>query len=176
MTDICLLVEGAYPYVSGGVSSWLHALVTNLPNLTFAIVHIGVRPDPQRKALYRLPDNVIEYREVFINDANRLNKHKVTKPKPSAWQEFYALHEAVVVGKPYDANSFLPMLRQPGFAGLTASDLFQTRESWELLVKLYELHAAGSPLWISFGHFVSRTCRSSRYLKLPCLKRTFTMR
>ena len=143
MADICLLVEGAYPYVSGGVSSWLHALVTNLPNLTFAIVHIGVRPDPQRKALYRLPENVIEYREVFINDATRVSKHKVTKPKPSAWHEFHALHEAVAVGKPYDANYFLPMLRQPGFAGLTASDLFHARESWELLVKLYELHAAG---------------------------------
>ena len=29
--DVCLVVEGTYPYVAGGVSSWLHALITNLP-------------------------------------------------------------------------------------------------------------------------------------------------
>ncbi|MEO7022602.1 MAG: DUF3492 domain-containing protein, partial [Ktedonobacteraceae bacterium] len=38
MIDICLLVEGAYPYVTGGVSNWLHELVSNLPSLTFSVV------------------------------------------------------------------------------------------------------------------------------------------
>src|SRR5260370_32059207 len=76
VADICLLVEGAYPYVTGGVSSWLHQLVSNLPNLTFAIIHIGARPDPQRKMLYRLPQNVIEFREIFLHDLTRIKKLK----------------------------------------------------------------------------------------------------
>src|SRR6266550_1558171 len=143
MADICLIVEGAYPYVTGGVSSWIQSLVTNLPDVTFAIMYIGSIPDPQRKIVYKMPGNVIEFREVFISDINRVRKHKRTTYATSAWHEFYALHEAIAMGKPYDAHRLLPILRQSGFAGLTASDLFHARESWELLVKLYELHAAG---------------------------------
>ena len=70
--DVCLIVEGAYPYVTGGVSSWIQSLITNLPHVTFAIMYIGARHDSQRKALYRLPKNVVELREVFINDMTLL--------------------------------------------------------------------------------------------------------
>ena len=49
MNDVCLIVEGAYPFISGGVSSWLHALIRNLPDVTFALVHISDKPDPDRK-------------------------------------------------------------------------------------------------------------------------------
>ena len=53
MADICLIVEGAYPYVMGGVSSWIQSLVTNLPSVTFAIMYIGSIPDPQRAAPHK---------------------------------------------------------------------------------------------------------------------------
>ena len=141
MADICLIVEGAYPYVTGGVSSWIQSLVTNLPNVTFAIMYIGSIPDPQRKIAYKMPRNVIEFSEVFLSDINRVRKHKRTKYAASAWHEFYALHEAIAVGKPYDAHRLLPILRRSGFAGLSALDLFHARESWELVVKLYEMYA-----------------------------------
>ena len=32
---ICMLVEGAYPYVVGGVSSWLQMLMEGLPEYEF---------------------------------------------------------------------------------------------------------------------------------------------
>lgn len=38
--DICLVVEGAYPYVVGGVSGWLQDLMESLPDLRFHIVAI----------------------------------------------------------------------------------------------------------------------------------------
>ncbi|WP_298091457.1 DUF3492 domain-containing protein, partial [uncultured Sphingomonas sp.] len=38
--DICLIVEGAYPYVIGGVSGWLQDLITHLPDVRFAIAAI----------------------------------------------------------------------------------------------------------------------------------------
>jgi glycosyltransferase involved in cell wall biosynthesis len=141
MSDICLLVEGAYPYVTGGVSNWLHALVSNLSDLTFTIVHIGARPDPQRKSLYALPANVLEFREVFINDVTQVKKRKLSQRKPGPWLAFQAFHEAVAVGHPYDMQLFQQLVSRPGLAGLTASDLLYTRESWDVLVKLYTLYA-----------------------------------
>lgn len=141
MTDICLLVEGAYPYVTGGVSNWLHELVSNLPNLTFAIVHLGARPEPQRKVLYRLPQNVLEFHEIFLHDPNRVARLKHARHRFAAWPHFHALHEAVALGKPYESQHFMEQLSRPGFAGLTASNLFYSREGWDLLVKLYQLYA-----------------------------------
>ncbi len=139
--DVCLIVEGAYPYITGGVSSWIQSLVTNLPDLSFSILHIGARPEPQRKPLYTLPRNIIELREVFVNDYSHISKRGVRRHVPTVWQNFQTLHEAIVIAKPYDPNYLLPILRCSGFAGLTASDLFYARESWYLLVKLYELYA-----------------------------------
>ena len=29
--DVCIIVEGSYPYVAGGVSSWVHDLIRACP-------------------------------------------------------------------------------------------------------------------------------------------------
>jgi hypothetical protein len=39
--DVALVLEGTYPYVRGGVSSWVHHLIRGLPELSFSIVFIG---------------------------------------------------------------------------------------------------------------------------------------
>ena len=33
MFDVCLILEGTYPYIVGGVSNWTHALLSGLPSL-----------------------------------------------------------------------------------------------------------------------------------------------
>lgn len=141
MAEICLLVEGAYPYVTGGVSNWIHELVRNLPHLTFAIVYVGTRPDATRKVLYRLPPNVVAFHEIFLSDLTRLQKPARNRHRSASWRQFHALHEAIAIGKAYDIQLFTSLVRSPGFAGLTASDLLYTRESWDMLVELYQLHA-----------------------------------
>ena len=35
--DIGLLLEGTYPYIRGGVSSWVHQIISGLPDIRFAI-------------------------------------------------------------------------------------------------------------------------------------------
>lgn len=44
--DVCLIVEGAYPYVIGGVSGWLQDLITYLPEIRFHVVAIKAGPAP----------------------------------------------------------------------------------------------------------------------------------
>ena len=36
--DICLILEGTYPYVAGGVSSWTHDLIRAQPDLSFHLL------------------------------------------------------------------------------------------------------------------------------------------
>src|SRR5258705_11993842 len=57
--DVCLVLEGTYPYVQGGVSAWAHDLIRGLPHLRFAIVHIGPEKGAYQRRHYELPENVV---------------------------------------------------------------------------------------------------------------------
>ena len=41
--NVCLVLEGTYPYVPGGVSSWVHDIVRSMPEQPFSLLHIGPR-------------------------------------------------------------------------------------------------------------------------------------
>src|SRR3954453_2531949 len=64
--DICLIVEGCYPYVAGGVSSWIDWLIRGNPRLTFSVVAIVAGSEP-REARYRLPDNVVGLQDLQLH-------------------------------------------------------------------------------------------------------------
>lgn len=57
MTDVCLILEGTYPYVSGGVSTWTHDLLLAQPHLTFHLLTL-VPKDSELRMKYKLPPNV----------------------------------------------------------------------------------------------------------------------
>jgi glycosyltransferase involved in cell wall biosynthesis len=63
--QVCLLLEGTYPYVAGGVSSWVHDIISNLPELSFALLHIGAQRGAYGPARYTLPANVAELSELY---------------------------------------------------------------------------------------------------------------
>lgn len=57
MTDICIILEGTYPYKTGGVGTWTDMLIRGLPQFSFSIVHIYAGKLPAL-AVYPLPPNV----------------------------------------------------------------------------------------------------------------------
>ena len=65
---ICMLVEGAYPYVVGGVSSWLQMLMEGLPEYEFFIYAIGADSRDRGKFKYKFPANVVGIQEVFLDE------------------------------------------------------------------------------------------------------------
>ena len=42
---ICLIAEGCYPYVAGGVSSWVQMLIEGMPEHRFVIYTIGANEE-----------------------------------------------------------------------------------------------------------------------------------
>ncbi|WP_454278433.1 GT4 family glycosyltransferase PelF [Sphingomonas sp. Marseille-Q8236] len=66
--DVCLIVEGAYPYVIGGVSGWLQDLIANLPDIRFAIA--AIKPSPAELP-FRIapPPNVVAITEIGLAPA-----------------------------------------------------------------------------------------------------------
>ncbi len=75
---ICMVVEGSYPYVVGGVSSWVHSLIQTFSEHEFVILAIVEKRSKQRKFAYTMPENVIEVHELYLSDDewNRKRRHR----------------------------------------------------------------------------------------------------
>jgi polysaccharide biosynthesis protein PelF len=65
---ICLLLEGSYPHVTGGVSTWAQMLIKNMPEYEFIIYSIGAEEKYRGAYKYKLPDNVVTVQEVFLDE------------------------------------------------------------------------------------------------------------
>ncbi|MCM3077733.1 GT4 family glycosyltransferase PelF [Brevibacillus invocatus] len=65
---ICIIAEGSYPYVTGGVSSWIHNLALQMPEHEFVIYAIGAQSKQRGQFKYTLPPNIIEVKETFLDE------------------------------------------------------------------------------------------------------------
>ncbi|KAB2862646.1 MAG: DUF3492 domain-containing protein [Exiguobacterium chiriqhucha] len=65
---ICLISEGAYPHVTGGVSSWIQSIITQMPEHDFIVYSISAKELKGAKPKYTLPPNLIELREIHLGD------------------------------------------------------------------------------------------------------------
>jgi len=65
---ICMIAEGSYPYITGGVSSWIHSLITEMPEYEFIVYAIGAETTQKGKFRYELPRNLIEVKEIFLDE------------------------------------------------------------------------------------------------------------
>ena len=95
---ICLVLEGSYPYVYGGVSTWMHSCIRSMPEHEFVLWVIGANAKDRGRFVYELPPNVVEVHEVFLDDALRLRGE--AKPQPFTEEEQAALEELVRLGSP----------------------------------------------------------------------------
>ncbi len=73
--DVLIVCEGTYPYIKGGVSQWVHTLITNLSEFRFGIVFLGGYKGQYESYAYDIPDNVKFVKEYYLFD-------KKEKPKP----------------------------------------------------------------------------------------------
>lgn len=67
---ICIIVEGCYPYITGGVSSWVHTLTTKMPDVEFCIQALIVNREQSGDFIYKLPPNISEVREIYLEDVD----------------------------------------------------------------------------------------------------------
>jgi glycosyltransferase involved in cell wall biosynthesis len=65
---ICIIAEGSYPYITGGVSSWIHSIITQMPEHEFIIYAIGAQTKQKGQYKYKLPSNIIEVKEMFLDE------------------------------------------------------------------------------------------------------------
>jgi glycosyltransferase involved in cell wall biosynthesis len=133
--DVCLIIEGAYPYVAGGVSSWVQDLIKAHPDLTFHLVALVA--DRTAKALkYTLPDNVCGLSHIYLQEMDKGSK----RPR-GLGQLFEALRQPLQTlqrGGGLQEIAQVNTLLAPYRGRLGAAALLNSPEAWEVLCRIYD--------------------------------------
>ena len=87
--DLCLIAEGTYPYVAGGVSGVVAQMINGMPDKKIGIFYIGSSAALAEKAVYPVPDHVTHIEKVFLFEGlGPHEKHRHWKAN-AARSEFY---------------------------------------------------------------------------------------
>ena len=139
--DIALLLEGTFPYVSGGVSSWVNQMIRAYPDYRFAIVFLGSRRDDYTTFKYELPANVVHFEEHFLyDDITSTERPPPRQGNEEAFRLASQLHEKFVPGCPrheaLDAFKEVAHAMLPG-GKLNLDDFLHSERSWEIICDRY---------------------------------------
>ncbi|MEN9356433.1 MAG: hypothetical protein RL695_604 [Pseudomonadota bacterium] len=72
--DVLLLLEGTFPYVSGGVSSWVNQIIRGFPEIRFGAIFIGSRREDYGQPRYELPPNLVHLETIFLHHHEDLHE------------------------------------------------------------------------------------------------------
>ncbi len=90
------MAEGCYPYVVGGVSSWIHNLIKLFPNIEFVVLAILANRDMSGKFAYELPKNVTELHELYLDDSEWQQRNKKIRRSALNHEDYNALRSLVL--------------------------------------------------------------------------------
>lgn len=145
IADVCLVLEGTYPYVGGGVSSWVHQIIGGLPDVTFALLLISPDRKTEQARRYELPPNVVSFAEVFIHEVINDKGRKRSKSRQKAsWDLVKAFHSEQGCPRHNMANSMLDMMSHPTHPTMNVNDALFSRESWAFVLDRYKALADGT--------------------------------
>ncbi len=139
--DVCLIVEGGYPYVLGGVASWADALIRASPQLTFRIVAITISSHARRRS-YPLPANAIDVTDVILDACPR--GRAPARGEADKIQQILRLVERVLTSG--DASTFETLVSQVRITGFGQSALLDSKPGWSAMEQAYERLLPNGPL------------------------------
>jgi len=137
--DVCLLLEGTYPYVAGGVSTWIHNLIQALPEIRFTGLCILPTSELNWEVRYELPGNIENIQVVYLHDYDHLDQ----KSKANVWKRGQNMnlvrdfHYRLRNSDSSLVEKLLSFFHAAGREELTPHDMIYGREAWDLLVELY---------------------------------------
>lgn len=139
MIDVCLLLEGTYPYVAGGVATWVHQLITAMKDIRFGIVFIGAHPDPTRRLKYEVPNHVLYLKEIYLHDYN-LSHQRGRDPKEQDYLLLQQFYDDLGRDSFESFHNAMNLFRGEK-ACFDALSFFSSHEVWKMLTDFYRKNA-----------------------------------
>ncbi|KPC52961.1 GT4 family glycosyltransferase PelF [Amantichitinum ursilacus] len=145
--DICLLLEGTFPYVSGGVSSWVNQMIRGFPELTFGIVFLGSRRSDYNEMKYAIPDNVKWLTEHYLHEHEPGTVHARPAARPGNKAQFANVRDAHAAFQAPHAPDTQPdavrrMIGQLLAGTLSKDDFLYSEESWKVIRDQYRARSS----------------------------------
>ncbi len=140
--DIGLLLEGTYPYVAGGVSTWVHEILRGLPEFRFGLIFLGGSRDSYGEMKYTLPPNVVHLERHYLMDDEAVETRRGSRGNPSAFADSAALHDYFRDPRHTLSSGLLDRLVE-GFGthrGISRDAFLHSELAWDQIRQSYRSH------------------------------------
>lgn len=142
--DVCLILEGTYPYVTGGVSAWTHDLIRSQPHLKFALLTLLPRDEDKPELKYELPENVVSLKRVNLQ-ALPMGKQLLPRETHNLFEQVEDVLRTLTTDKA-GLDDFAQLIKafEPHLNSLGQAALLDSEQSFKLMSAMYERDFAQS--------------------------------
>ncbi len=113
--EICIVAEGCYPYVVGGVSGWIHSMIRSFPKVNFIILAVVADRTVRGKFVYELPPNVTAVYESYLDDLDWGSRGRTERRLKLGRKEYHALR-SVILNQDVDWDTVFDMFQKEDFS------------------------------------------------------------
>lgn len=152
--DVCIITEGTYPYVMGGVSTWIAQILDSMPQLRFSILHVGASRHQTREVRYKLPPNLVSVHDEFLFDyptprkgREALDREVLSDADKEAILKFYV---ELTDGRTTDTDDISRIVRSFPTEADFIEVMAHSASIWDVITRLYRRAA---PPGLSFLDF-----------------------
>ncbi|MBQ5934020.1 MAG: GT4 family glycosyltransferase PelF [Lachnospiraceae bacterium] len=131
---ICIVAEGCYPYVVGGVSGWVNSMIKAFPEHEFVILSIISNREQSAKFAYELPENVTEVYESYLDDFD-WGKRPKTGRRTHFSDKYYKALRSIIMNEKPDWNTVFKLFEKE----FSVDDLLMGADFLNIIRELYEL-------------------------------------
>lgn len=131
---ICIVAEGCYPYVVGGVSGWIHSMMKAFPDVEFIVLAIIADRKQSGKFVYELPDNVSAVYEAYLDDCDWDRKSRRRKRTNLSLSQYRSLR-SIILNRKVDWEPLFDLFQKEKFS---LDDLLMGADFLHIVQECYE--------------------------------------
>jgi glycosyltransferase involved in cell wall biosynthesis len=138
--DVLLLLEGTFPFVAGGVSSWVNQIIRGFPEIRFGAIFMGSRPEDYGDIRYALPDNLVHLDVIYLFEQRDNPPVRPVKAPDGTMPMVEHVHELFETDMkhPNCAHMFAELMDEAGPDGKISHEVFlYSKAAWDYVKKSY---------------------------------------
>ena len=136
--DICLILEGTYPFVPGGVSNWVYELIRAFPEYRFAAIFLGTRAEDYDEPFYPLAKNLVHLEICYLFETDQTPPHTNRNIDRKTSKLIETMHDEFIDFVSDESNTMEELFELMEESGKLNEALFlRSKSSWQLIIKKY---------------------------------------
>lgn len=139
--DICLILEGTYPFVKGGVSNWVYELIKVFPEYRFAAIFLGTSPEDYTGPLYPLAENLVHLEAHFLFEQKfppEIIEKKIDKTTLLKLDKMHDCFKTFLNNEQDEIPELFELMTDT--EKINEKLFLRSKSSWEMMVKRYYAH------------------------------------